>query len=59
MKKAKPENISTNHSLAAKRASLNQDKQLLGYKVDWDPNLLQNTDNKLNSNKAFFQNMKE
>jgi len=59
MKKAKPENTSTTHSLAAKRASLNQDKLQLGYKVDWDPGMLQNMDNKSNSNKAFFQNMKE
>lgn len=59
MKKTKQEMNTTTHTLAAKRASLNQDKLHLSYKADWDPALLQNVDNKSNSNKAFFQNMKE
>lgn len=59
MKKTKPENSNTTPSLTHKRASLNQDKLQLGYKADWDPSLIQNMDSKTNSNKAFFQNMKE
>jgi hypothetical protein len=59
MKKTKQENTTTTHSLAAKRASLNHDKLHLSYKADWDTSMIQNVDNKSNSNKTFFQNMKQ
>lgn len=59
MKSIRIENASPHLYLAAKRSSLNHEKLPQPYKIDWTANSFQNADSRSNSNKNFFQNMKD
>lgn len=59
MKNIRIEHTSPHLYLASKRSSLNQDKLPQPYKIEWAPNSMQSNDIRSNSNKNFFQNMKD
>lgn len=59
MKNIRIEHSSPQLYLGSKRSSLNQEKLPQPYKIDWTGNSFQNNESRSNSNKNFFQNMKD